>query len=341
VNVKRLFGSIALLFLIAVPLVRGQETPKNLIVGAIDFFGVQGMDTAPILKALPIQSGQVLEIATMDSTISAVRKAVHAASGLTVTSVEAVCCDVKDTYDFYIGLPGSSYRLIKHAATPTKGEMLPPEALQLYKQDLDMVQEAIEHGAGGEDDSKGYALTKYPAAQKIQLAMRAYAVSNTAEVERVLRQSEYSGQRQASAMLLGYSDRSAETVAALAAAANDADSEVRNNATRALEVMQASGSLKGLDATPFIELLYSGDWSDRNKASILLYRVTESRDPALLLKLKDAMGPLIDGARWHSEGHAEPFLVILGRMGGISKVRLQALIDAGAKDEIIAAAQKQ
>jgi hypothetical protein len=321
--------------------VSAQDIPKTLKVGAIDFFGAQGMDTTPVLKALPIHSGDVIQTDGMKETMEQVRVAAAAATGMVATKVEVVCCDAPETVDFYIGLEGRSYKPIKHGAIPTGNDALDPAVLSLYKRDMDLVLESIQHGESSEDDSQGYALTKYPKAHAVQLLMREYAVGHTAEIVRVLRGSKDAEQRQASSMLLGYSDRSAEQVAALTAAVEDEDSEVRNNATRAIEVMLDAGPIKGLDATPFIAMLWSGNWSDRNKASLLLDRLTAGRDPALLRQLQGAVAPLEDGARWHSLGHAWPFLDILGRVGGLDDAKLKALEKADARDEIIAAAKNQ
>ena len=219
---------------------RGEQFPENLKVGAIDFFGAQGMDNAPVLKDLWLHSGQMVPVKTMEQTIARVRADAHDVTGMMVTNVEVVCCDTPDTVDFYIGLAGQTYRPLKYVAAPTGDAQLPPNMTLLYKQDQDLLLQSIQHGAG-EDKSKGYSLSKYPAAKKVQLAMRAYAVASRAEIERVLREAKDPEQRRASAMFLGYCDRSAGQVTALAEAANDEDSEVRNNATRALMVMLAAG----------------------------------------------------------------------------------------------------
>ena len=108
-----------------------------------------------------------------------------------------------------------------------------------------------------------------------------------------------------------------------------------------LGVLAMEQPLVGLDVKPFVSMLYSGQWTDRNKASLLLRRLTERRDLALLRVLRDqTMEPLLDGAHWQSPGHAYFFLVILGRIGGIDEARLEKLIESGARGEIIAAAEK-
>ncbi len=289
---------------------------------------------------MSVRGGQVIPLERMDQALESIRSEVMAATGMKVTDVEVLCCDVPGIFDLYVGLAGSSYRASTYAPAPAGDVMLPAEEMALYKQDLDLLQEAIEKGQAAEDDSKGYALMAYPPSRKVQLAMRAYAVGHEAELEQVLGAAKDAKHREASAMLLGYGERSEKQVAALEAATNDESAEVRNNALRALEVMLVAGPVPALSVKPLIALLYSGTWSDRNKVSLLLDRMTVTRDPALLVPLRGAVGPLEDGARWHSPGHARPFLDVLGRMGGIEEKKLQELEDKGAQDEIIAAAEK-
>lgn len=342
----RTFVTVVAMVMLLPVIAGAKDDPKSFRIGVIDFFGAQGTDTSAIRAKITIRSGQVIPMAEMEASLAMIRSEILASTGMKVTDIDVLCCDVPETWDLYVGLPGSSYKPATYANAPTGSAALPAEAMDLYKRDLDLMLESIQRGQSTEDDLKGYQLTKYPPAQKVQLAMRAYAVGNAAEIERVLRGSKDPEQRQASALLLGYCNRSEGQVAALTAATEDGDATVRNNALRSLEVMLAAGPInsfgaKGFNAKPFVAMLFSGTWSDRNKVSLLLDRMTESRNPALLHQLNDALGPLEDGARWHSPGHARPFLDILGRMGGIEETRLQQLEDAGAKNEIIAAATKQ
>ena len=80
-------------------------------------------------------------------------------------------------------------------------------------------------------------------------------------------------------------------------------------------------------------------WSDRNKGSLLLARLTEGRDPGLLAALRnEALPPLVEGSAWSDLGHAKAFLVILGRMVDIPEEKLQQMIAGGESAAIIDAA---
>lgn len=310
-------------------------------VGTIDFFGGQGMDTAALLPKLPVRVGQPVKMEQVEQLQPAISAAVLTATGKATTDVNVVCCDQPGKVQLYVGLQGGSYRAASYAAAPTGDATLPEDGVVLYRNISKANEQAVESGHAQEDDSNGYALSSVPAMHAIEVKMRAYALKHAGAIEDVLRGSKDAEERQAAAMLLGYAERSDEQVKDLALAAGDANSDVRNNAVRALVVLAAAQPLVGLEVKPFVGMLYSGSWTDRNKASFLLFRITQARDPAVLKTLRDeAMGPLRDGARWQSAGHAFPFLMILGRIGGIDEVRLQKLIDSGARDEIIAAAEK-
>jgi hypothetical protein len=64
----------------------------------------------------------------------------------------------------------------------------------------------------------------------------------------------------------------------------------------------------------------SGYRTDRNKASLLLLRTTESRSQEIIHSLRSAaIKPLIAGASWTDvPGRSAALLVNIGRMGGIS-----------------------
>jgi len=210
--------------------------------------------------------------------------------------------------------------------------------LNLYRLDETAVENAVSRGAAAEDDSKGYALADDPRARRVELEMRAYSVNHANELENALLQASDARQRRASACLLGYANRSVGQIRSLTKATRDVDGEVRNNAIRALSVLVSATNADGIDVepAPFIALLYSGQWTDRNKSSFLLMHLTRERGRDLLGELRrDALPPLIEGARWKDPGHADPFLIILGRIEAIPEVHLQKLMDAGDISQII------
>ena len=196
--------------------------------------------------------------------------------------------------------------------------------------------------APGEDDSLGYALTKDPATHALELQMRAWALAHASELVRVLQTSSAAEQRRVASEVLGYAQQSHAQIAALVAAARDPDSTVRNNATRALDVLVTANARLAAEIEPetFLAMLGSGTWTDHNKAVALLEAMSAGRDPKLLAKLRErALEPLIEMARWSDAGHAYSARMVLGRIAGLPEEKLTAMALNGPVDAIIEAAR--
>jgi hypothetical protein len=123
-------------------------------------------------------------------------------------------------------------------------------------------------------------------------------------------------------------------------------SSSRNNATRALLVIatlaeRAPVRRLRIPPQPFIDLLNSLVWTDRNKSAGALEQLTASRDPALLSALRArALPSLIEMARWQSPAHAASSITIVGRIGGLSEEEIQSAQQRGDADRVIAAATR-
>ncbi|MGP0072418.1 MAG: HEAT repeat domain-containing protein [Bryobacteraceae bacterium] len=265
-------------------------------IAEIEFFGYKGID------------------------VEAVRKA---------RSASNICCDKQGDTFLYIGLAGQCSRTFTLNPKPTEKIQVSQELAALSQQ-MDEAENAAVHSGNAieEQPSPGYRLPKDPQARKATLAIRQYALQHEDELYRVLESSSDGEQRAIAADALGFANRSERQVAALVHASRDANDDVRNNATRALgEMAMAGGAVTSqIPADAFIEMLWSGDWFDRNKASGLLMMLTASRDPKLLSRLRtEALDPLIEIARWDND-HALAARLILGRMAGISDIELVKLV---------------
>ncbi len=332
------------LLLVAYPSMNWSQTnssrPLSLEVGQINFFGYAGIDLASVRARLPLSVGDSLTLNTFAREQASISQEVQGVTGRPPTDLAVLCCDNNHHLLVYVGLEGSSSRPFAPIPTPHGNERLPPAALELYALDLRAMAMAGARGELREDDSGGFALSYDPAARKIQLTMREYAAAHAGELERVLRGAANAGQRQASAVLLGYAPLSQAQVDTLAYAAHDEDPEVRNNAVRALSVLATApqASEFQIDPAPFVELLLSSRWTDRNKGSLLLAKLTVSRDPGVLAAVAEkALPSLVEGANWTNAGHAYAFQEILGRVGGIPETKLQEMIRDGQTAEIVAA----
>ena len=310
-------------------------------LGEIDFFGYKGIDLVAIRSALPFHEGDLFPPAKAKSSEDVKRQVsekIKQVIGRAPTDVSFVCCDSKQNFMVYIGLPGESYQALAFNPAPT-GEVRLPRAAIALREELDKaLYNAVMKGHAAEDDSEGYTLTNEPKARRAELAIREYALRNEALISQVLTSCSDANHRAIAAQMLGYGRQSGEQVDALVRASFDVDDGVRNDAVRALEVLAGAkpNLAKRIPAEVFIRLLRSGAWLDHNKASLLLAALTQSRDPKVLALLRvEALDPLIEMARWRNTGHAEAALSILGRMAGLDEDSLDQLIEAGQAETII------
>ena len=153
-------------------------------------------------------------------------------------------------------------------------------------------------------------------------------------------------QRALAAQVVAYTSHKQEVVGDLVYGMSDPYAGVRNNCMRALALFAAMAPSRErpavrVPAEPFVGLLHSVVWTDRNKAALALLALTAPRDPGLLATLRrEALGPLVEMARWKSMGHAWPALAILGRVGGLSDDGVAASVSEGQRERIIGSAQR-
>jgi hypothetical protein len=330
---RNVSGAAALLFaLLFVPV----SLSAGASLGEIEFFGSKGIDVEAIRAALPFREGDAfLPQPELKRTVG---EKVKAVIGREATSVTFVCCDSQQRWMVYIGLPGGTFQPSVFYPAPSEKIRLPPEIVKLNDNFFSALMKAVTAGRDDEDDSQGYALPADPTWRRTALAIRKYALSNEALVRQVLASSSDVKHRAIAAMVLGYGRQSDTQIEALVHASLDPDGEVRNNATRALLVLaEVKPELaRKVPVSPFIGLLRSGEWTDRNKASGLLMEVTKSRDPSALAELRaEAIDALTEMALWRDKGHAEAARLILGRVGGIEEERLKKLADTGQVHAIL------
>jgi hypothetical protein len=295
-------------------------------IAYIEFFGYGGIDAEAVRKALPFREGDTIpkEIAKQ------ARAAVKGVTGGEATDVNAACCNGEGDSVIFIGLPGTSSQAFTYNPVPP-GDVVPPSELTATYRKMKQAEEvAFNKGIFEEDGSPGYRLSKEPGARTAQLAVHEYALQHEGEIVHMLESSGNAERRAMAADALGYGARTPRQMAALVRAARDRDSGVRNDATRALsEILRADPSAAAQIAPDnFIDMIRSGIWTDRNKASMVLWPLTQKRDPRLLERLKtEASDALLEMARWRTNGWAYSPQVILARMAGIPEEQIDALAE--------------
>ena len=281
-----------------------------------------------------------------ESMLREAEKRVRALPGISDARVDGVCCDSGKTL-VYVGIEEKGTPAVHFTAPPKGHARLPDDVVRAGAAFDAALEKAVERGDFQEDQSKGHSLMHDPGARAVQEGFVALADRYGPQLRDVLRDSDKSDHRALAAQVLGYATDKASVVGDLSSAMRDTDADVRNNATRALWVIgtfaqKAPDRKIQVPADPFVDLLNSLTWTDRNKSSLALMSLTEPRDPALLATLRQKAVPaLTEMARWKSRGHAVASVMILGRVAGIPENDLTSAASIGSHATIVDAALKR
>jgi hypothetical protein len=287
-------------------------------IALIEFFGYRGLDVELIRQALPVKEGDRYS----EPVKLKVREAVKRLIGQDATDVTGICCDEQGDRVLFVGLPGLSNRTFRLNPAPVGSAQLPKGIIELYARldEAERTAALVGGAAPREEASRGYRLLGYPPAHKLELEVRRYAIRHEHELITVLENCAMATQREIAADALGYAKRSPEQIAALVHACRDPDESVRDRTTRALgDLVSADPALAELvPADVFVEMIGSGVWTDRNKASFVLEALARRRDQRLVAQMKSqAWESLMEMARWRDTGHASVARMILGRIVGM------------------------
>lgn len=309
-------------------------------VGGIDFYGLRRLSPADLVAAIGIQIGDSLP-PSQTSIRDTIRPRLLALRGVDDAEISFVCCEAGRTL-IYIGVRESGSPAVGFPATPTGDDRLPDEMIAAERELLRAWMEGVQRGQAEEDNVAGHSFMKYEPARVIQEGFPGFAARSTPLLRRVLHNSSDAHHRAVAAQIIAYAPDKSTVVPDLVRAMRDADATVRNNAMRALAVIATYAqtlpeSTLRVPVDPFIDLLSSLAWTDRNKASLALAALTTGRDPQLLAALRArALDSLAEMARWRTYGHAAPAAIILGRIAGLPDTEIfpkllrdrEALIEA-------------
>ncbi|HLK31138.1 MAG TPA: FtsQ-type POTRA domain-containing protein [Puia sp.] len=313
---------------------------QSFKIGTLDIYGNRKTDTNTVLQHLKFKIGDSInhdnfkpeEIAAQLEKIPGVKHA----------TANAICCDTNNNIMLYIGIGESDSVILKYRNAPVQNIKLPDTMTKTYQNLIIQNEKAVESGQSSEDDSQGYSLVNFEPAKNEQLKFILFAKNNFALLSDVLKNSKFAEQRAAAAEIIAYSSDRKKVLDNLIHATHDADEEVRNNSIRALGVLagylNAHPELKiTVPAEPFIRLLNSIVWTDRNKGAMLLMQLTQKRDAALLQKIKQqALPSIIEMANWADRNHALMSFIILGRIAGADEQELFNKNNSGEwKDYVI------
>lgn len=282
-------------------------------IAAINFYGLRTLDEARVREALPFRIGDVLCEQPETDAIAAEIGAAH-------VEFAGICCADDGGLLVFIGVAEDEIPAPTYRPEPTGEIRLPDGVVASYDAWTQALIEAVRTGQAGEDHSEGHALSVHPGMRAEQERFIAFAARDRDLLVEVLEQSSDFKHRGVAAHMLGYVADKSAVVDALSRAMLDSHELVRNNATRALGVMADYASRTPdagivIDPEPYVAMLDSIVWSDRNKATMLLGFLSASRDPALMAELRErSMPALIEMCTWEGSSHGQPSCLMLQRV---------------------------
>lgn len=324
---------LGLLFVLTSNSLAGQNPP----IGIIDFYGLRSVSEQRVRGALQIKEGD-----TLPESWEETQRRLGAIPNVQQARFNAACCEAGKII-LYVGIRETGAPSLQFRPAPTGAIRLPPAIIKAGEAFDDALMEGVRKGDVSEDDSRGHALSSYPKMRAIQGMFVTFAVQDLKLLRAVLRESGDALHRALAAQIIGYAESKRDVVEDLVYGMSDPDGNVRNNSMRALAIIAgfAERSPKlgiKVPVKPFIDLLNSIMWSDRNKSSYALYQLTEKRDPVVLLKLRESALPsLVEMSRWKSPGHAYRPFFLLGRVGNLSEAEIQKHWDRGNRETLIEA----
>jgi hypothetical protein len=316
-------------------LVSGSATAQNQPIGIIDFYGLRSVTEQQARNALQIKEGDPVP----DSREQAQHR-LQALPNVEQALLSFVCCDAGKAL-LYVGIKEKGATSLKFHRAPNGSIRLPETIVRAGDAFFDALTKGVEKGDTSEDESQGHALSSYPEARAIQERFITFAAEDLKLLRAVLHQSTHAHHRALAAQMIAYTANKREVVPDLIYGMGDPDSDVRNNSMRALAVIAGFAQRHPkeqikIPVTPFIKMLNSIVWTDRNKSAFALDQLTQKRDPVILEELRErALPSLIEMARWKSRGHASSPFFLLGRLGNLSEVAIQKYWDNGKRETLI------
>jgi hypothetical protein len=326
------------LVLFALPMAARAQDP--IPIGIIDFYGSSKVPVERARAALTFREGDTIspEANEPPAFIAATETKLEALPGVARARVNLTCCD-NGRAIAYVGIEESGSKTMTFREAPRGDARLAADVVQAGEEFSKAFTSAVERGDAVEDRSQGHALNHDAATRAVQDRFVTYANRDLAQLRRVLRSSSNAAERALAAQVLGYAADKPAIVDDLVYGMSDPSEAVRNNSMRALLVIaEMTPKAPRIPAEPFVALLSSLAWSDRNKAAGALDALTRRHPECLKTVRGRAVSTLAEMARWKSVGHAQPAFLVLARVAGISdEVALQAL-QRGDRETVIQAA---
>ena len=324
----------------------GPAAGQSIQIGIIDFYGLNGLSHDRARAALTFKEGDAIPLASEERAAWIAAAEARMAKTLDVgrARLNLVCC-ASGRAIVFVGLEPRGSTGVRFRPAPTGDARLAADVVRAGAEFSKAMMAAVQRGDVAEDRTQGHALNHDAAMRAIQDRFIVLAKRDLTQLRRVLSDSSDSSERALAAQILGYAPDKSAVVDDLVSAMSDPSEDVRNDAMRALLVIAemaptAERPVPRIPPQPFIALLNSPIWTDRNKTSGALAALTASRDPQLLEALKEtrAITALAEMARWKSQDHAQAPYFVLARIAGYSDEAAFNLWTRGEREVVIKAA---
>jgi len=337
-RIDRMLQSLLLVSLLAGVQPAGEMPP----IGVIEIYGARRVAEQQILQALHLRVGDPFP--TADARRKAKARIIKI-PGVSEVRLTGGCCDEGQS-TISIGIQEVGTVALRFRAEPRGSVRLPDDIVRAGAAFDEAVEQAVLSGHAEDDQSRGDSQLKDPAARAIQDQFVVFAARDLPRLRAVLRNAKDASQRALAAQVIAYTTDKPAVIRDLIEAMQDPSNDVRNNAMRALALIAMLGERDRtlgivVPPTPFVDLLNSIEWTDRNKASFALVAVTETRDPVVMTDLRARGLPsLIEMARWKSRGHAASAFLVLGRLVGLKDDEVKAAFERDDRALVLDAAAK-
>jgi len=311
-------GALGLLaFLLVMVCAPARAQSREMAI--IDFYGIRSVSEDKVRQSLGIVVGD-----TLPDDAEPILERLRRVPGVEEATLNPVCC-VDGKWILFIGIEETGAGRPELRARPEEDLTLPPEFARIYHEEQARVEASTQEGNAGDDWSQGHSLSEDADARALQLRFVELSGKHLQTLRRVLARSRHDEDRRIAAAAIAYAADKKAILPDLVQAARDPDEDVRNNAMRAIAVVAAYAQDHPelgieIDYTPFVEMLNSPIWSDRNKAIAVIQSLASGGDPVLLRTLREeAFESLLEMARWQSPGHALWAFFTLGHVLGLKE----------------------
>jgi hypothetical protein len=337
-RIDRMLQSMLLVSLLAGVQPTGEMPP----IGVIEVYGARRVTEQEILQALQLKVGDPFP------TARAGREAklrVNKIPGVAQVRLAGMCCNEGKTA-MWIGIQEVGEPVLQFRDEPRGSIRLPDDVITAGAAFDEAVEQATLSGHTEDDWSQGHSLLKDPTGRAIQERFVVFAARDLRRLRAVLHDASDASQRALAAQVIAYTADKRAVIGDLIDGMRDPSEDVRNNAMRALALIASLGQRNHalgivVPPTPFVDLLNSIEWTDRNKSSLALAELTQTRDPIVMADVRArALPSLIEMARWKSQGHAEAPFIILGRLVGLQDEEVRAAFERGDRAFVLDAATK-